>query len=79
MLTLLHAAGVFLVRQFMVIVTDRRMQTLTLAVAALKGRCSANYGLVMAGSTPDFLPPFFLYTALQKEFAEGIALSEITG
>ena len=61
----------------LVTVTDERMQTLTLAIAALKGNYSTNYGLVMAGSTLAFLPPFLLYVALQKEFVEGIALSGI--
>lgn len=42
----------------LVTVTDERMQTLTLAIAALKGNYSTNYGLVMAGSTLAFLPPF---------------------
>ena len=63
----------------LVTVTDERMQTLTLAIAALKGNYSTNYGLVMAGSTLAFLPPFLLYVALQKEFVEGIALSGIKG
>ena len=49
------------------------------AIAALKGNYSTNYGLVMAGSTLAFLPPFLLYVALQKEFVEGIALSGIKG
>ncbi len=63
----------------LVTVTDERMQTLTLAIAALKGNYSTNYGLVMAGSTLAFLPPFLLYVALQKEFVEGIAPSGIKG
>lgn len=37
------------------------------------------YGLVMAGSTLSFLPPFILYIFLQKQFVEGIALSGTTG
>ena len=63
----------------LVISTHQDMQTLTLAIAALKGNYSTNYGLVMAGSTLAFLPPFLLYVALQKEFVEGIALSGIKG
>lgn len=63
----------------LVIVTKPEMQTLTLAVSALKGSYSTNYGLVMAGSTLTFLPPFILYIFLQKQFIEGIAVSGIKG
>jgi len=63
----------------LVIATKPNMQTLTLAIAALKGSYSTNYGLVMAGSTLAFLPPFVLYIFLQKQFIEGIAMSGIKG
>ena len=63
----------------LVIATDERMHTLTLAIAALKGSYSTNYGLVMAGSTLAFLPPFLLFIFLQNQFVEGIALSGIKG
>ena len=55
------------------------MQTLTLAISALKGNYSTNYGLVMAGSVLAFLPPFVLYIFLQKQFVEGIAPSGVKG
>jgi multiple sugar transport system permease protein len=63
----------------LVIATKPDMKTLTLAIAALKGSYTTNYGLVMAGSTLTFLPPFLLYIFLQKQFIEGIALSGIKG
>lgn len=59
--------------------TNQNMQTLTLAISALKGNYSTNYGLVMAGSVLAFLPPFILYIFLQKQFVEGIALSGVKG
>ena len=59
----------------LVICTDSSMQTLTVALALLKGRFETNYGLVMAGSTMTFLIPFLLYICLQKQFVEGIATS----
>lgn len=59
--------------------TDQNMQTLTLAISALKGNYNTNYGLVMAGSVIAFLPPFILYVFLQKQFVEGIALSGVKG
>ena len=53
--------------------------TLTLALASLQGNYATNYGLVMAGATLTFMPPFILYIFLQKEFVEGIALSGVKG
>ena len=63
----------------LVVASRPRVQTLTLALAVLKGNYSTNYGLVMAGSTIAFIPPFVLYICLQKQFVEGIALSGIKG
>ncbi len=63
----------------LVISTKPEMHTLTLAISALKGSYSTNYGLVMAGSTLTFIFPFVLYILLQKQFVEGIALSGIKG
>lgn len=63
----------------LVVTTKTDMQTLTLALSTLKGNFVKNYGLIMAGSTFAFLPPFVLYVFLQKYFVEGIALSGIKG
>lgn len=63
----------------LIIASKPAMKTLTLAIAALKGSYSTNYGLVMAGATFSFLPPFILYVFLQKQFVEGIALSGTKG
>jgi len=51
----------------LVVVTDRSMQTLTLALSILKGNYITNYGLVMAGSTLTFLPPFILFILFHLE------------
>lgn len=63
----------------LVICTDSKMQTLTVALSLLQGKFETNYGLVMAGSTMTFIVPFLLYIFLQKQFVEGIALSGIKG
>ncbi len=63
----------------LVVASDAKVQTLTLALSVLKGNYLINYGLVMAGATLTFLPPFLLYIFLQKQFVEGIALSGIKG
>jgi multiple sugar transport system permease protein len=61
----------------LIVMTKNEMQTLTVALAVLKGNYLVNYGLVMAGATLTFLPPIILYIILQKQFVEGIALSGI--
>jgi multiple sugar transport system permease protein len=61
----------------LVIAGKPEMHTLTLTISVLRGNYLTNYGLVMAGSTMSFLPPFILYLILQKQFVEGIALSGI--
>ena len=63
----------------LIVLTKPEMKTLTLALSALQGNYSTNYGLVMAGSAVTFLPPFLLYIVLQKQFVQGIALSGIKG
>jgi multiple sugar transport system permease protein len=63
----------------LIAITDSSMSTLTLALSSLQGNYATNYGLVMAGATLTFLPPFLLYIFLQKEFVEGIALSGVKG
>lgn len=60
-------------------ITDQKMSTLTLALSSLQGNYATNYGLVMAGATLTFMPPFILYMFLQRQFVEGIALSGIKG
>jgi len=63
----------------LITISDRSMRTLVLALSILSGNYATNYGLVMAGATLTFLPPFLLYVFLQKRFVEGIALSGIKG
>jgi multiple sugar transport system permease protein len=59
----------------LVITTKQNMQTLTLALATLRGNYLTNYGLVMSGTTIAFLPAFILFLVLQKQFVEGISMS----
>ena len=63
----------------LILVTQDKMKTLTLALSMLQSNYGTNYGLVMAGATMAFVFPFVLYCFLQKEFVEGIALSGIKG
>lgn len=59
--------------------TNSDMYTLTVALSLLKTQYQTNYGLILAGATVSFIFPFILYTILQKQFVEGIALSGIKG
>ena len=59
----------------LVVTTDSELHTLNLALSTLQSNYLANYGLIMAGSTLIFLPPFILYIILQKTFVEGIAMT----
>jgi len=61
----------------LVIITDSAKQTLTLALSTLQTNYTVNYGLVTAGTTLTFLPPFLFYVFMQKQFVEGIAFSGI--
>ncbi|QUI22811.1 carbohydrate ABC transporter permease [Vallitalea pronyensis] len=63
----------------LVTVNNSKMNTLTLSLSLLQGNYSTNYGLLMAGTTVTFLPPFILYVILQKQFVEGIALNGLKG
>lgn len=63
----------------LILVTQDKMKTLTLALSMLQSNYGTNYGLVMAGAATAFIFPFVLYCFLQKEFVEGIALSGIKG
>lgn len=59
--------------------TNSDMYTLTVSLSLLKTQYQTNYGLILAGATVSFIFPFILYTILQKQFVEGIALSGIKG
>ncbi len=63
----------------LIITTSDEMRTLTLGLSTLQGNYSTNYGLVMAGCTLTFIPPFILYMVLQKKFVKGVTLSGIKG
>jgi len=59
----------------LVITTTDSMRTITLGLSILQGKAITNYGLVMAGATLTFLPPFTLYLILQRRFVQGVTLS----
>ena len=63
----------------LVITTSDSMRTVMLGLSTLQGNYSINYGLVMAGATLTFLPPFIMYLILQKRFVQGVTLSGMKG
>jgi multiple sugar transport system permease protein len=61
----------------LVVTTDNSMRTLTLALSTLQGNYGTNYGIIMAGATLVFIPPFIFYVFLQKKFVEGVTMTGI--
>lgn len=59
--------------------TDASVRTLTVGLSTMRSQYTVNYGLVMAGATLTFLPPFIVYVLLQRKFIEGVTLSGIKG
>mgnify|MGYP005756201875 FL=1 len=48
-------------------------RTLPVGLASIQGTHTINYGIVMAGSLLNFLPPFLVYVFFQRYFIAGIA------
>ena len=59
----------------LITITDSTMSTLTLALSSLQGNYATNYGLVMAGATLTFFPPFLLYVFFAISFIYSTAFS----
>lgn len=55
------------------------IKTLPVGLAALQGTHNVNYGIVMAGSVLNFLPPFIVYLFLRKYFVAGTAATGLKG
>lgn len=63
----------------LIIMTDEKKYTLTVALANLNGQNSTEWGLLMAGSVAVIIPILFIFIILQKQFIRGIALSGVKG
>ena len=61
------------------ILTDRLMRTLPIAIANLRVQESNQYELQMAGSTLAIIPVIILFLALQRHIVRGVALSGLKG
>lgn len=48
-------------------------RTLPVGLAAIQGTHTINYGITMAGSLMNFLPPFLVYVFFQRYFIAGIS------
>lgn len=59
----------------LIMTSDSNKYTLTLALSTLQGNYVSNYGLVMAGATLNFLPPFIFYIILRRQFVQGITFT----
>jgi ABC-type sugar transport system, permease component len=63
----------------LVVNTDNRMYTFTVALSLLNSQHDTNYGLTMAAATVSFAIPFALYIAMQQQFMEGIVQGGVKG
>jgi multiple sugar transport system permease protein len=55
------------------------MRTLSVGLALCRGAHVAEYGVLMAGSTPALLPMFAAYLFAQRFLVRGIAMSAFKG
>lgn len=63
----------------LVVNTDTRMYTFTVALSLLNNQHDTNYGLSMAASAVSFFVPFAMYLVLQNSFIEGVAAGGVKG
>ncbi|MCB0082985.1 MAG: carbohydrate ABC transporter permease [Caldilineaceae bacterium] len=61
------------------ILTDREMWTLPIAIANLRVQESNQFELQMAGSTMAIIPVIILFLILQRHIVQGVALSGLKG
>jgi multiple sugar transport system permease protein len=62
-----------------IVLDDPKLYTLTVGLARLRGRFSADYGLVMAASVITTLPLLIFFFFAQKRFVEGITMTGMKG
>lgn len=63
----------------LLILKDRRLQTLPPGLASLKGAYTSEYGLMMAGAVIAAVPVLVLYVVLQKYIVQSVATSGLAG
>ena len=61
----------------LVLVQGDEARPVTLGIQALRGRCTASWHLISAGSIVAALPPVVLFFMLQKHFITGLTLGAI--
>ncbi len=63
----------------LIIMTDDKKYTLTVALANLNGQHNTEWGLLMAGSVVVVVPILLVFILLQKQFIKGISLTGVKG
>jgi len=61
------------------ILTDREMWTLPVAIANLRAQVGNQFEYQMAGSTLSIIPVILLFILLQRHIVQGVALSGLKG
>lgn len=63
----------------LVMLSSRKMLTISLGVATLQAELSTNYGLIMAGAALAAVPIVVVFLVFQKSFTQGITMGAIKG
>ena len=63
----------------LLILQDRKLQTLPVGLATLKGAYTSEYGQMMAGAVIAAVPVLIIYVAMQKFIVQSVATSGLAG
>lgn len=63
----------------LVVTSDPKLMTLPVGLAALQGRYTTEWNMVMAGAVINVLPIILAFLLAQKQFVKGVTLSGIKG
>ena len=63
----------------LVMLSDKKKMTLTIALKTLNGQYGTEYNVLMAGSLISMIPIILVYIAAQTQMKQGITLGGVKG